>query len=131
MKPLDGFKPVAAMHGNRQGGGDAAYLSPNGMVLGNTPPFVDSHGARHSVQQAIGQWRNDQVLNGTGFGKGSATNPMPVCLQRHHIVGSLIRYQPGSRIGTFHLIENCANLGLPAVSPLVAWWCVRGARTTT
>jgi hypothetical protein len=33
-------------------------------------------------------------------------------------------------MGTFHLIENSKNLALFVIGLVVAWWCVKKARTT-
>jgi hypothetical protein len=102
----------------------------NDMMIGNgNPPFVDSHGAAHSAKVVMDQWCSDQVLNQSTGTKG--VDPMVECFQRHDIVGTLNHFQPASRMGTFHLIENGLNLGLFAVSLLVAWWCVQRTRTTT
>jgi hypothetical protein len=135
MKPVEQLKPFAAMSTPNGKGSqlDLAHISTNDMMLGgNNVPFVDSHGGHHPASLVMNQWCSDDVLNGMqSSGKGSGTDPMLQCLQQHDIVGSLNRFQPASRMGTFHLIENCANLGLLAVSLLVAWWCVRRTRTTT
>jgi hypothetical protein len=46
-------------------------------------------------------------------------------------VGSVITYQPGSRLGTFHLIEAGIYLGLAIVCIAITWVCVRAAKVTT
>jgi hypothetical protein len=54
---------------------------------------------------------------------------MQACLRDHGAVNRYVDYQPGSRIGTFHLIEEGIFLGLAAVLFVLAWWRVRRATT--
>jgi hypothetical protein len=133
MTPTENVKLIGAMTTARPGGGefDSACIATNDMMVGgNNVPFLDSHGGHHSAAVVMNQWCNDEALNSIAGGKRTG-DPMVQCLQQHDIVGSLVQYQPASRMGTFHLIENGMNLGLLVVSLLVAWWCVRRTRTTT
>lgn len=98
--------------------GPAAFTSSNDMGVNNgNLPFLDSHGGTHSPQQVIDGWC------------GSAAD-VKTCLHQHDIIGSLDKFQPAHRMGTFHLIENGMNLGLFVIALVVAWWCVKKARTT-
>ena len=87
-----------------------------GINNGNLP-FVDSHGGTHSASQVMDGWC------------GSADD-MGACLHQHGIVGTLNKFQPAGRMGTFHLIENGMNLGLFVIALAVAFWCVKKTRTT-
>lgn len=99
-------------------GGPAALKASNDMGINNgSLPFLDAHGGTHSPQQVMDGWC------------GSADD-MNACLHQHGIVGTLDKFQPASRMGTFHLIENGMNLGLFVIALAVAWWCVRRTRTT-
>jgi hypothetical protein len=114
MTPITLIKPFSV---NRDGA-SAAFTSSNDMGInsGNVP-FIDAHGASHSPQQVMDGWCG-------------TTNDMNACLHQHGIVGTLDKFQPANRMGTFHLIENGMNLGLFVVALVVAWWCVKKARTT-
>ena len=86
-------------------------------VNSGSVPFVDAQGVTHSPALVMDGWCG-------------TTDDMHACLQQHHILGSLLKLQPASRMGTFHLIENGMNLGLFVIGLVVAWWCVKKARTT-
>lgn len=102
----------------KDGRGPAAFTSSNDMGVDNgNVPFLDSHGGTHSPQQVMDGWC------------GSADD-MNACLHQHGIIGTLDKFQPANRMGTFHLIENGMNLGLFVIALVVAWWCVKKARTT-
>jgi hypothetical protein len=129
MAPLHGFKLIGEELGGAAGQDVPLFHTGDNdlMVGGHNPPFVDSHGVQHDVSLVMDQWCGDRALNHEANGP----NPLLQCLKDHDITGSVLKYQPGSRMGTFHLMENGLNLGLLAVSLLVAWWCVRRTRTTT
>ncbi|GAA2027214.1 ABC transporter permease [Catenulispora yoronensis] len=118
--------PVTTTHAFTSDFGDpttvaagAAATFPNDMSLdGGSPPFIDSHGAVHTARQVMEGWCSDTR---TDIGD---------CLRSHGIVGTISKYQPAHRMGTFHLIENGLNLALFVVGLAVAWWCVKRTRTT-
>ena len=129
MTPLTSVKPFSA-DSTARGSTIELRDTANDMMIGRGDPlFVDSHGGTHPAHVVMDQWCSDQVLNQSRGTKGA--DPMLACLQQHDIVGTLHTYQPASRMGTFHLIENGMNVGLLVLSLLVAWWCVRRTRTTT
>lgn len=70
----------------------------------------------------MGQWCGN-VLNGK-------TDDFMACPRQHDLIGSRQLFQPASRLGTFHLIENGLNLGLLVLALAVTWWRVRRPRTT-
>ncbi|MFL6117384.1 MAG: hypothetical protein ACJ786_39440 [Catenulispora sp.] len=118
MTPLTAIHPFTD---SRPGSGSASsFLNDMSLTSGN-PPFVDSHGGTHSVHQVLEGWC-PQLLE--------SRNDPGDCLQSHGIVGTLSKYQPPNRMGTFHLIENGMNLGLFVLALAVAWWCVKRTRTT-
>ncbi|MEY9904422.1 putative membrane protein YqjE [Catenulispora sp. MAP12-49] len=80
-------------------------------------PFVDVHGKTYDPGMVVDGWC------------GTAADPK-TCIQQHGIIGTLVKFQPASRMGTFHLIENGMNLGLFVIALAVAWWCVKKTRTT-
>lgn len=51
------------------------------------------------------------------------------CLHDHGIFSEYIDYQPGARLGTFHLIEEAIFVGLAALLFVFVWWRVRRATT--
>ena len=115
MTPLTVIKPFVL---RKKGTDTTAFSNSNDMGLSSgSVPFVDVHGATHSAPQVMDGWC------------GTADD-MNACLHDHGIVGTLIRFQPASRMGTFHLIENGMNLGLFVLALVVAWWCVKKTRTT-
>jgi hypothetical protein len=102
----------------KDGAGPAALTTSNDMGVNNANvPFLDASGGTHSPQQVTGGWCG-------------SSDDMNACLHQHGIVGTLNRFQPADRMGTFHLIENGMNLALFAAALAVAWWCVRRTRTT-
>lgn len=91
----------------------------NDMGINNgSVPYVDGHGKAYNPGQVVDGWC------------GSADVDPNTCIHQHGIVGHLVKFQPASRMGTFHLIENGMNLGLFVIGLAVAWWCVKKARTT-
>jgi hypothetical protein len=58
-----------------------------------------------------------------------STEQWRTCLRDHGVVSQYSDYQPGSRMGTFHLIEEGIFVGLAAVLFVLAWWRVRRATT--
>ena len=99
-------------------GTSAAFTSSNDMgANGGSLPFIDMHGGTHSAAQVLDDWCG-------------TTKDVNACLHSHGIVGMLDKFQPASRMGTFHLMENGMNLGLFVIALVVAWWCVKKARTT-
>jgi hypothetical protein len=101
-----------------RGAASAAFTSSNDMSITNgNVPFLDSHGGTHSPPQVMDGWCG-------------TTDDMNACLHQHGIIGTLDKFQPAHRMGTFHLIENGMNLGLFVIALAVAWWCVKKARTT-
>jgi hypothetical protein len=128
MAPMTLVKRFDLAKGGR-GMLDASSNAANDMGLsGNDTPFVDAHGHQVSQHLAIDGWCGTPTPGGPR-GTTEIVDPGP-CLQRHGIVGELVKFQPASRMGTFHLIENGLNLGLMVVALGVAWWCVRRTRTT-
>lgn len=102
----------------RNGLSPSAYEASNDMSLnGGNVPFLDAHGGTHSARQVMDGWCG-------------STDDMNACLHQHGIVGTLNKFQPAGRMGTFHLIENSMNLGLFVIALAVAWWCVKHTRTT-
>ena len=95
-------------------------LSPGG-----NPPFVDAAGNTHTPSQVLLNWCSPNTPG------PPSDDFLKQCLAQHHIVGLLNKYQPASRMGTFHLIENSANLALLVLSLLAAWWFVRKLSITT
>jgi ABC-2 family transporter protein len=135
MTPVNGIEPLAdTTRIDIQGAAPAPpkppfHLGTNSLTMfTNNPPFVNSHGVAYSQQLVLGQWCSDKNLVRP---TNRAIDPIQACLKQHDIVGTLIKYQPGSRLATFHTIENGANLTLLAASLLIAWWYVRKSRTTT
>jgi hypothetical protein len=123
MKPLTQTKSF--FDGSKAAGPASVDASRNDMsISGHNALFLDSQGHTHSTDQVMSQWC-------AGTGQSRNAPDLTACLKQHDIVGSLVTYQPASRLGTFHVIENCANLGLMVLSLVAAWWCVRTARTTT
>jgi hypothetical protein len=115
--------PITALHpfsGSGDARSSAARTSfPDDMSLdGGSPPFIDSHGGVHAARQVVDGWCSDP------------RSDIEACLRDHHIVGTLSKYQPANRMGTFHLLENGINLGLFVLALAVAWWCVKRTRTT-
>jgi hypothetical protein len=51
------------------------------------------------------------------------------CMRDHGVVNTYTDYQPGSRMDTFHLIEEGIFVGLAAILFVLAWWRVRRATT--
>jgi hypothetical protein len=90
---------------------------------GGNPQLVDAAGRTFPINQAMDTW-----CQPTAPGDPSDAF-VRTCFQQHHIIGALQRFQPASRMGTFHLIENGLNLGLLVLSLAVTWWFVRRART--
>jgi hypothetical protein len=102
-----------------RGDSPSAVSFANDMGINNgSLSFVDVHGATHSPGQVVEGWCN------------SANVDVKTCIEQHGIIGSLVKFQPAGRMGTFHLIENGMNLGLAVIALVVAWWCVKKARTT-
>ncbi|MEY9927243.1 putative membrane protein YqjE [Catenulispora sp. GP43] len=113
MKPVTLIKPFDLS----KGGGSPLSTAVNDMSLNSNASFLDTHGGTHTPQQAMDSWC------------GTADD-MNACLHQHGIIGTLDKFQPASRMGTFHLIENGMNLGLFVIALAVAWWCVKKTRTT-
>lgn len=129
MAPVTSAKMFSQAGGLRPVLGPDVGTGSNDMSLsGNDMPFVDAHGHQVSQHLAIDGWCGNAVPPGPR-GSTQVVDPGP-CLQQHGIVGELLKFQPASRMGTFHLIENGLNLGLMVVALGVAWWCVRRTRTT-
>lgn len=127
MTPVSLVKVFNA--GSPFGGGRASAANDMGLT-DNLAPFVDAHGHQISPDVALQQWCAGAPAPGSQpRGTVEITDPGP-CLQQHGIVGELVKFQPASRMGTFHLIENGINVGLLVVALGVAWWCVRRTRTT-
>jgi hypothetical protein len=115
MTPLTVIKPFSV---GKDSSSPAAFTAANDMgVNSGSVPFVDVHGATHSPPLVIEGWCG-------------TTDDLNACLHDHGIVGALDKFQPASRMGTFHLIENGMNLGLLVLALVVAWWCVKKTRTT-
>jgi hypothetical protein len=97
----------------------------NDMSLdpGGNPPFLDASGHTHAPSQIM-IWCQPNTPGPPG------NDFLRQCFAQHNIVGVLNKYQPASRMGTFHLIENTANLGVLAVSLVAAWWFVRRTSIT-
>ncbi|GAA1974555.1 hypothetical protein GCM10009838_38220 [Catenulispora subtropica] len=134
MAPAQWDRPIRSddLPGAKPGDqGGIARIPENGMSVSSHPEiFVDAQG-KHYTGHDIDLWCGTGPQNaapGSKIGKGG---DFADCLNAHHIVAKAIEYQPASRMGTFHLMENGLNLGLFAASLLFAWWCVRRARTTT
>lgn len=90
----------------------------NDMGINNgSVPFVDVHGKTFDPGQVVEGWC------------GTAADPK-TCIHQHGIIGTLVKFQPENRMGAFHLIENGMNLGLFVIGLVIAWWCVKKARTT-
>ncbi|MFF2850190.1 ABC transporter permease subunit [Streptomyces sp. NPDC058001] len=103
-----------------------AELAPgsNALIMNRgSTTFVDASGGHHDVAQVLGEWC--PMPPGRG-----ATDPLGDCLTDHHILGNLIEYQPGSRLGTFHLIEAGSSLILAALCLALTWWAVRRTKVT-
>lgn len=116
MTPVTVLKSITAI---KDGSPPADVIARNDMGLNNSnPPFIDTHGASHPARVVMGDWCGDVKVD------------IGTCLHSHGIVGTLSKYQPADRMGTFHLIENGMNLGLFVVALAVAWWCVKKTRTT-
>jgi hypothetical protein len=117
MTPLSTIKQ--ARIGLRRAAAPSQTSFPNDMSLtGGNPPFVDAHGGTHPAQMVMDSWC------------GSPDVDISSCLHSHGIVGTMDSFQPASRMGTFHLIENGMNLALFVIGLGVAWWCVKRTRTT-
>jgi hypothetical protein len=103
-------------------------------------------GARKSPMDALGD--NPLLVNGgyadaagnsvTTADQCSRVNVTPgpssgdvwqACIRDHGVVNTYLDYQPGSRMGTFHLIEEGIFVGLAAVLFVLALWRVRRATT--
>lgn len=114
MTPISLIKPVAIGRPERSG---PSFTFSNDMDVTSGSALLDVHGATHPEAQVMDDWC------------GSADD-VNACLHQHGILGHVVRYQPGSRMGTFHLIENGMNLGLFVIALAIAWWCVKKVRTT-
>jgi hypothetical protein len=51
------------------------------------------------------------------------------CMRDHGVVNTYTDYQPGSRMDTFHLIEEGIFVAMAAILFVLAWWRVRRATT--
>ena len=116
MTPLSAIKPLVIGKGP-SAPAHAAFSFSNDMEL-TTRSLVDAHGATYPESLVIDAWCGNPKDDGLA------------CLRQHGILGNLVKYQPASRMGTFHLIENGMNLGLFVIALVVAWWCVKKTRTT-
>jgi hypothetical protein len=116
MSPVSLVKPL--VFGGKAGVDLSSTSSGNDMSLttGN-PPFVDAHGGTHPAQLMMDTCSGRDV-------------DFRSCLQGHDLVGTLVKFQPADRMGTFHLIENGMNLALFVIGLVVAWWLVKRTRTT-
>lgn len=115
MTPVSMIKPLAL--GNPDRSGPPAFTFSNDMSLRTASRVVDVHGVTHSQALVMDGWCG-------------SSEDLQTCLNQHGIVGTLVKFQPADRMGTFHLIENGMNLGLFVIALVVAWWCVKKARTT-
>jgi hypothetical protein len=116
MTPVTLIKPFSL---TEDGSRPAAFTAADDMsVNSGSVPFIDVHGATHPPGLVVDGWC------------GSADVDVNTCLHQHGIIGTLDKFQPADRMGTFHLIENGMNLGLFVLALVVAWWCVKKARTT-
>jgi hypothetical protein len=113
MTPVSNIKPLAFGKPPRSG---PSFDFSNDMSI-TSDSLVDIHGATHPEPQVMDDWC------------GSADD-QSACVHQHGILGHLVKYQPANRMGTFHLIENSMNLALFVIGLVVAWWCVKKARTT-
>lgn len=120
MTPLTSIHPFSDSGRDSSATTRATAISfPDDMSLdGGSPPFLDAHGGVHTARQVMDGWCSDP------------RSDIEECLKNHHIVGTLSKFQPAHRMGTFHLIENGINLGLFVAALIVAWWCVKRTRTT-
>jgi hypothetical protein len=122
MKPLTALRPV-----DRAALGPAALrLDSNALEInpGHLGVYVDASGHQFSADTVLGKWCPPPI-------GPKDSDSWFECLQSHHLVGSLIKYQPGSRIGTFHLIEAGSYVALAVVCIAITWACVRAAKVTT
>jgi hypothetical protein len=126
MTPLTTVKSFTANLTSAKTGGAVAPAVSNDMSVSSF--FADASG--HSVPG--GQDIFSSCVTGyTGTSLDPPATYMTKCMQQHGIVSSIAQYQPATRMGTFHLIENGMNLSLLVLSLVVTWWFVRRARTTT
>ncbi|MFJ2579604.1 hypothetical protein [Kitasatospora aureofaciens] len=103
--------------------GDPLQPVPNDLLLdGGNGPFLDTAGHTHAYKEVMSQW--------CGSIPDGKDNAFVACLKQHDLVGIQQSYQPASRLGTFHLIENGFNLTMLVASLVVTWWIVRKGRTT-
>jgi len=123
MSPLSVMKGLGVLPS--KGGAAPNPVVSNDMSLGSA--FADAAG--HAIPQ--GQQVLDSCIGGYQQ-PGKPTNAyLTHCMQQHGVVGVMNQYQPASRMGTFHFIENGLNLSLLILSLAVTWWFVRRASTTT
>ncbi|MDQ1484600.1 MAG: hypothetical protein QOJ62_293 [Actinomycetota bacterium] len=123
MTPLTALRPI-----DKAGPGPAALLNDsNALHVGSEGlrDYVDAAGQHYSADTVLGSWCPPPL------GRNVDVDSWFTCLQSHHLVGSVITYQPGSRLGTFHLIEAGIYLGLAIVCVAITWVCVRAAKVTT
>ncbi len=118
MDPVTRTLSLAAQRG--EGTDPFAPVADDLLLDGGKAPFVDAAGNLHPYREVMDQW-----CGSIPDGRAAAFTS---CLQQHGLVGVQQGYQPASRLGTFHLIENGLNLGLFAVGLAVTWWLVRRGR---
>jgi hypothetical protein len=98
--------------------------------------FVDAGGKRYSGDQVMGSWCPPEQLMPPPPASGNGIQRVPEgaedaffsCLRGHGLVGQALEYQPGSRIGAFHLIEAGTSVVVLVTSVLVSWWAIRRAK---
>ncbi|MFD5466126.1 hypothetical protein ACFWIQ_25320 [Kitasatospora sp. NPDC127059] len=120
---LDPLTRVLPLGPDRSAGADPLAAVPNELLLdGGKAPFVDAAGHVHAYGDVMTQY-----CGSIPDGRGDA---FVSCLQQQGLVGVQQAYQPASRLGIFHLIENGLNLTVFVLSLALTWWLVRRGRTT-
>lgn len=122
ISPLSVMKGFGAVLPSKGAAAPNPVIS-NDMSLGSA--FVDAAG--HANPQ--GQQVLDSCISGYQQPGDPTDTYLTHCMQQRGVVGVMNQYQPASRMGTFHLIENGLNLTLLVLALAVTWWFVRRART--
>ncbi|MFJ6574082.1 ABC transporter permease [Streptomyces sp. NPDC091292] len=120
MTPLT----VLRGHGADVPGPSELAAGSNALVVNGDVTFVDTSGGHHAASTVLGEWCPMPP------GRVSFGDRFEACLTDHDIAGTLIRYHPGSRLPTFHLIEAGSSLTLAVVCVALTWWAVRRTKLT-